>query len=131
MMGIARFREYHMVHDLAARSHSDGLLGLHVMVMRSTMGCPACAGLTSQLSPLNDYMTGISYDGPHDHIDRNELSTTGIYCCRLDIIMFFKVVVLATFGREKGLLKSSISSVAYSGFGVWCQNYFKGLEVCS
>ena len=109
MMGIARFRESHMVYDLATRILGDDLPGIHVMVMMATMGCPACLGLTSQLSPPHDYAAGISYDGPHDHMDHDELSTTGYYHCTLEIIMFFKAVVLASFGREKRLLESSIS----------------------
>ena len=109
-MGVAGFkRKSHMVRDLTAKSHWDDLPRHHVMGMRSTMGCPVCPGLTLQLSPLNDYTTGINYDGPHDHMDYNELLTIGSYRCTLDIIMFFKVVVLAAFGREKGLLESSIS----------------------
>ena len=88
-----------MVYDLATRIHGDDLPGLHVMVMMATMGCPVCLGLISQLSPPNDYAASISYDGPHDHMDRDELWTSWIYRCTLDIIMFFKAVVLAAFWR--------------------------------
>ena len=119
MVIIRLKRKFHTVHDLAAISHWDDLLGLHVRVMRSTMGCLVCRELTSQLPPPNDYMTGISYDNPYDHMDRDELSRIGNYRYTLDIMMFFKVVVLEDFGREKRLLESSNSLVAYSGFGVF------------
>ena len=73
-------------------------------------------------------MAGISYDGPYDHMDRDELLTTSNCRCTLVISMFFKVTVLVEFGREKKLLESSNSSVQYSGFGVWCQDSYEGLE---
>ena len=54
-----------------------------------------------------DYVAGISYDGPHDHMDRDELSTTGNCRSTLVISMFFKVTILTAFGREKRLLEGS------------------------
>ena len=76
------------------------------------MGCLVCLELTSQLSPPNDFMTDISYDRPYDHMDHDELSTTRNYHCTFVISIFFKVTVLASFGREKRLLESTNSSVA-------------------
>jgi len=84
--------------------------------------------LTLQLSPPNDFVAGIRYDGPYDHMDCDELSTTSNFRYTLVISMFFKVTVLAAFGREKRLLESSNSLVAYSGFGVWCRDSYEGLE---
>ena len=76
-MVVTRFqRKIHMVHDHVSICHGDGLPELHVWVVRSTMGCPACLELTSQLSPPNDFIAGNSYDGRYDHMGRNELSTT-------------------------------------------------------
>ena len=92
------------------------------------MGCPVCRELTSQLSPPKHFTAGISYDHPYDHMDHVELSTTRNCRTMLVISMFFKVTVLTAFEREKRLLESSNSSVACSGFGVWCQDSFKGLE---
>jgi len=95
------------------------------------MGCLVCLELTSQLSPPNDFTTGISYDRPYDHMDHDELSTTRNYRCTFVISIFFKVTVLASFGREKRLLKSTNSSVAYSRFGVCCRDSYEGLEEVS
>ena len=92
------------------------------------MACQVCPELTLQLSPPNDFVAGIRYDGPYDHMDRDELSTTRNFRYTLVISMFFKVTVLAAFVREKRLLESSNSLVAYSGFGVWFQDSYEGLE---
>ena len=128
-MVISRFnKKFHTVHDLAAICHWDDLPGFHVRVKRSMMGCRVCPDLTLQLSPPNDFMAVIRYDGPYDHMDRDELSTTSNCRYTLVISMFFKVTVLAAFGREKRLLESSNSLVAYSGFGVWCRDSYEGLE---
>ena len=112
-------KKFHTVHDLAAICHWDDLLGFHVRVKRSMMGCRVCPELTLQLSPPNDFMAVIRYDGPYDHMDRDELSTISNCRYTLVISMFFKFIVLAAFGREKRLLESSNSLVAYSGFGVF------------
>ena len=77
------------------------------------MGCLVCLELTSQLSPPNDFTTGISYDRPYDHMDHDELSTTRNYRCTFVISIFFKVTVLESFGREKRLLESTNRSMAY------------------
>jgi len=95
------------------------------------MGCLVCLELTSQLSPTNDFTTGISYDSPYDHMDHDELSTTRNYRCTFVISIFFKVTVLASFGREKRLLESTNSLVAYSRFGVCCRDSYEGLEEVS
>jgi len=64
-------------------------------------------------------------------MDHDELSTTGNYHCMFVIIIFFKVTVLASFGREKRLLESTNSSVAYLGFGVCCWDSYEGFEEVS
>jgi len=64
-------------------------------------------------------------------MDRDELSTTGNYRCTFVISIFFKVTILASIGREKRLLESTNSSVAYSGYGVCCRDSYEGLEEVS
>ena len=107
-MVISRFnKKFHTVHDLAAICHWDDLSGFHVRVKRSMMGCRVCPELTLQLSPPNYFVAGIRYDGPYDHMDRDVLSTTSNCRYTFVISMFFKVTILAAFGREKRLLEGS------------------------
>ena len=83
-------RRIYVVHGQVSINHGDDLLEIHAWVERSTMGCPACSKLTSQLSPLSDFTIGRNYYNPYDHMGRGELSTTGNCCNTLIISMLLK-----------------------------------------
>ena len=63
------------------------------------MGCLVCLELTSQLSPTNDFTTGISYDSPYDHMDHDELSTT----------LTLKLLYLRPLGEKRDFSKAPIA----------------------
>ena len=102
-------KKFHTVHDLAAICNWDDLPGFHVRVKRSMMGCRVCPELTLQLSPPNDFMAVIRYDGPYDHMDRDELSTTRNCHYTLVIVCSSKLLYLRPLGEKRDFSKAPIA----------------------